>query len=143
MISSRSPVRAQVLALLATSLLAIPHVAAEATQGELAARAPGFNPKQYSSFVAENDLACCPAGSTQRYAGSCCAEGLVCVTNNSTAQATCVNVSPSTNSTNSTGNHTTGGPSPTETDSGAMSVAAWGMWTSVVGLAAVVGVMSF
>jgi len=72
MISSRSPIRAQVLALVATSLLVIPHVVAESAQGELAARS-----RQYSGFLAESDLACCPAGSTEKDAGSCCAAGLV------------------------------------------------------------------
>ncbi|RPB18736.1 hypothetical protein L211DRAFT_871643 [Terfezia boudieri ATCC MYA-4762] len=145
MISSRSPVRAQVLALLAVSLLAFPHVAAESTQGRLAARAPtpgrSRDRYQYSSFVAENDSACCPEGSTEM---PCCAAGLTCVSSNNTAQATCVSIPAPTNSTgtNHTGNHTTETPTSTETDSGAMSVAAWGMWTSVVGLAAVVGVMS-
>jgi len=77
MISSRSPVRAQVVALLATSLLAIPYVAAESTERGLAARAPTPDrPRRFSTFVAENDLACCPAGSTEKYSGSCCATGL-------------------------------------------------------------------
>ncbi|KAF8437052.1 hypothetical protein BGX38DRAFT_1274189 [Terfezia claveryi] len=145
MISSRSPVRAQVLAMLATSLLAVPHVATESTEGRLAARAPTPGRPgdrfQYSSFVAENDRACCPTESTEK---PCCAAGLTCVSSNSTAQATCVSIPAPTNSTgtNHTGNHTTETPASTETDSGAMSVAAWGIWTSVVGLATVVGVMS-
>lgn len=77
MVSTRSPACAHVLALLATSLLAVPHVAAESNQGELAARTPNGKPSFYSTFLAQNDVACCPTGTTEKYSGPCCATGLV------------------------------------------------------------------
>lgn len=69
------------LTLLCTVLLSASHVTAEAAHGELAVRQPvpdrdGGRWRQYSSFIAENDLACCPDGAEKK-AGTCCSEGLV------------------------------------------------------------------
>lgn len=79
--NSRSPVRAQTLAVLSTVLLTLPYVAATAhanQPGELTVRTPTPNrwKPSYSYFIGENDLACCAEGS-EKVAGSCCSEGLV------------------------------------------------------------------